>query len=432
MVAVTGTEKGSPFEGKVFPGDMLISVNGHEIRDVLDYRYYTAAKRIKCVFCRGGKKFTLSASKGEYDDVGLEFATYLMDKKRSCRNKCIFCFIDQNPPGMRESVYFKDDDERLSFLQGSYITLTNLSDEDVERIIEMKITPINVSVHTMEPELRVMMTGNRFAGDALKKLCRLAEGGTGLNLQFVLCRGVNDGKHLEYSLEESSKLKTLISASVVPAGLTAHREGLYELIPYDAPSAAEVIDTVEAFYEKQLKLTGEGKYYCSDEFYLIAGRELPEAAYYAGFSQYDNGVGMISDMRESFSECLEDMTESAEGRIDVATGEAAYGLMSSLAEEFCRKFPKRQIAVHKIINNFFGSSVTVSGLLTGGDYCSQLKGKVGKVLLISRSSLNADGTAFLDDMTPGELEKALGVRLITNEPDGYGLCAAFAADYTEN
>lgn len=414
------------------PGDELISVNGHEICDVLDYRFYTAVERAECVFCRKGKKYTLNIEKDEYDDMGLEFATYLMDKKRSCRNNCIFCFIDQNPKGMRESVYFKDDDERLSFLQGSYVTLTNLSDADIERIIQMKITPINVSVHTMEPELRVMMTGNRFAGDALKKLWRLAEGGTGLNLQFVLCRGINDGKHLEYSLEESSKLSTLISASVVPAGLTSHREGLFPLISYDAETASGVIDTVEAFHEKIKAKTGDGKYYCSDEFYLIAGRELPKAEYYGDFSQYDNGVGMLSDMEKCFFDALEDTDSSAPGRIDVATGHAAFPLISRLAAAFCAKFPRREIIVHRITNEFFGSSVTVSGLITGTDYARQLKGKVGGVLLISRSSLNADGTAFLDDMTPEELEKTLGTRLYANDPDGYALCASFAADYTEN
>ncbi len=432
MVTVTGIENGSPCYGKVIPGDALISVNGHEIRDVLDYRFYTTVKHIECVFCRGGEKFTVAADKDEYDDVGLDFSTFLMDKKRTCRNKCVFCFIDQNPKGMRESVYFKDDDERLSFLQGSYITLTNLSDEDIERIIKMKISPINVSVHTMEPELRVMMTGNRFAGEALNKLWRLAEGGTGLNLQFVLCRGINDGAHLEYSLAESAKLKTLISASVVPAGLTAHREGLYPLEPYDKASAAQVIDTVEKFHAAQKKRTGSGKYYCSDEFYLIAERKLPDAAYYCGFDQYDNGVGMLSDMEQCFADALRDTESSASGRIDLATGHAAYPLMRRLAERFQRKFPDRQIVVHRITNEFFGPSVTVSGLLTGGDYAKQLKGKVGKVLLISRSSLNADGTLFLDDTTPEELERELGVRLYTNKADGYDLCAAFAADYTEN
>ncbi len=432
MVTVTGVENDSPFFGKVIPGDALISVNGHEIRDVLDYRYYTTVKNIECVFCRDGERFVCTAEKDEYDDPGLDFSTFLMDKKRSCRNKCVFCFIDQNPKGMRDSVYFKDDDERLSFLQGSYITLTNLSDEDVERIIKMKITPINVSVHTMEPALRVMMTGNRFAGDSLKKLWRLAEGGTGLNLQFVLCRGINDGEHLKYSLKESAKLKTLISASVVPAGITSHREGLYPLEPYDKASAAGIIDEVEAFHAEQKKLTGSGKYYCSDEFYLLAGRELPPASYYEGFDQYDNGVGMLSDMEECFEDALESTETSGTGRIDVATGFAAYPLMSRLAQKFENKFPGRQIVVHRIVNEFFGPNVTVSGLLTGSDYAKQLKGKVGGVLLISRSSLNADGKLFLDDMTPGQLERELGVRLYTNKADGYDLCAAFAADYTEN
>ncbi len=429
MVDICGVENGSVCEAKgIKSGDRLVSINGKEINDVLDYRFYSSEKTVSLVIERDGESINFEIKKGTYDDLGLCFGTYLMDKKRSCRNKCVFCFIDQNPRGMRESIYFKDDDERLSFLQGSYVTLTNLTDRDIERIIEMKITPINVSVHSMDEKLRVFLTGNRFAGESLKKLYRLAEGGVGLNLQFVLCRGINDGGALEYSLSKIKELPTLRSASVVPAGLTRHRDGLYPLVPYDKKTASDVIDTVEAFHDAMKRETGEGKVFCSDEFYLIAERALHTSDYYEGFEQYDNGVGMLTDTGESFMAALEDIEESEEGTLNLATGYAAYPLMSRLANEFEKKFPKRKINVFRIRNDFFGETVTVSGLITGGDYIAQLKGKVSGNLLISRSSLNHDGDLFLDGVTVKELEAALGVRLVTNGPDGYALCETFASE----
>jgi len=329
---------------------------------------------------------------------------------------------------MRESIYFKDDDERLSFLQGNYVTLTNMTDDDVERIIKMKITPINVSIHSMDKTLRVKLTGNRFAGEKLGYLRRFAENGTGLNLQFVLCRGLNDGAALEYSLSEIKKLPTLISAAVVPAGLTKHRDKLYPLVPYDSISAAEVIDIVEKFHGEFKKETGEGKIFCSDEFYLLAGRSLHNGEYYESYPQYENGVGLVTDMEESFIRALADTDKALPGVIHSATGEAAFPLISRLAEKFREKFPMKTITVHKIKNEFYGESVTVSGLITGQDYIKQLKGRVNvnDTLLISRCSLNADKTFFLDDVTPEQLEKELGVRLVTVENDGYGLCSAFA------
>lgn len=410
----------------VKPLDKLVSINGNSINDVLDYRFYMTEKKLCIVFEREGRQFEVKIKKNIYDDLGLEFETYLMDKKRSCRNNCIFCFIDQNPKGMRESIYFKDDDERLSFLQGSYITLTNLSDCDIDRIIKMKISPVNVSVHSMNPDLRVMLTGNRFAGKSLKKLYRLAENGTGLNLQFVLCKGINDGKELEYSLEEISKLTSLISASIVPCGLTSHRQGLYPLVPFDKQSAGDVIDITERFNKRFKEKDGMGRVFCSDEFYLLAQRELPKSDYYEGFPQYDNGVGMLTDMEESFMSALADTDTSVSGEISIATGYAAYPLMEKLAHEFENRFPQRKINVYKIKNDFFGESVTVSGLITGSDYEKQLKGKVKSRLLLSRSSLNASGELFLDGMTPQKLEEALGVTIEYVTSDGYELCEKIA------
>jgi putative radical SAM enzyme (TIGR03279 family) len=427
MVFIKHVLKNSPACKKgIRPGDGLISINGNKIKDVLDYRFFATEKEVDLLLSRDGGEFSVHITKGEYEDLGLEFESYLMDKKKCCRNKCIFCFIDQNPPGMREGIYFKDDDERLSFLQGNYVTLTNMTDEDVERIIKMKISPINISVHTMDRELRRFMTGNRFAGDKLDYLYTLSQGGTKLNLQFVLCRGINDGKALEYSLSEIKKFPTLVSASVVPAGLTKHRNGLYPIPPYDKESAGEVIDLVEKYYNEFKTETGTGKVFCSDEFYLLAGRPLHDGEYYEGYPQYENGVGMLTDMKESFSDALEDTDSSAPGEIHLATGRAAYPLMANLAEEFSRKFTHKKIIVHEIINEFYGSNVTVAGLITGQDYIKQLKGKVAGSLLISRSSLNADCSMFLDDITPKQLEKELNVKLILVENDGWALCRAFA------
>lgn len=427
MVIITSVLNNSPaYKNGIRPKDILISVNKNPIRDVLDYRFYTTEKKVSLILSREGKEYCVDIIKGEYQDLGLEFESYLMDRKKACRNKCIFCFIDQNPPGMREGIYFKDDDERLSFLQGNYVTLTNMTDEDISRIIKMKISPINVSVHTMNRDLRNYMTGNRFAGDKLDYLYRLSEGGTGLNLQFVLCKGVNDGKELEYSLSEIKSLKTLISASVVPAGLTKHREKLCKLIPYDKQSAGSVIDTVEKYHNKLKRETGKGKIFCSDEFYLLAGRSTPDGEYYEGYPQYENGVGMLADMEETFGFALAETAFSTAGEIHLATGEAAYPLMSGLAGRFMQKFPHKHITVHKIINEFYGNAVTVSGLITGRDYIKQLRGKANGVLLISRSSLNAEGNLFLDDITPKQLENELNVRLIAVENDGYLLCGVFS------
>lgn len=429
MVTITNITANSPAHKKgIKSGDILISVNGNAVRDILDYRYYISERIVGLLLSRGGAEYTVTVNKDVYEDIGLEFGTYLMDNKKSCRNKCVFCFIDQNPAGMRESVYFKDDDERLSFLHGNYITLTNMTDEDVRRIIKMKITPINVSVHTMDKELRVLLTGNRFAGEKLDYLRRFAESGTGLNLQFVLCRGLNDGEALEFSLSEIKKLPTLISAAVVPAGLTKHREKLCPLVPYDGKSASEVIDIVEKFNRKLKAETGEGKIFCSDEFYLLAGRALHNGEYYEGYPQYENGVGMLTDMEETFLAALSDTDVAVPGVIHLATGEAAFPLITRLAEKFTEKFPTKKINAHKIKNEFYGETVTVSGLLTGQDYIKQLKGRVNGngTLLISRSSLNADGTLFLDDITPERLEKELGVKLVAVENDGYELCSAFA------
>lgn len=403
-------------------GDKLVSINGNEIADILDYRFYVTEKKVRLEILRGGDTREFVIKKPEYDDIGLDFETYLMDKKKCCANRCIFCFIDQNPCGMRESIYFKDDDERLSFLQGNYVTLTNLKQRDIDRMIKMRISPINVSVHAVEPELRCMMLGNRFAGESLKYLEQLSDAGIELNLQFVLCCGINDGIHLQKSFEYIRRLKSFRSAAFVPAGMTSHRDGLFKLAPYDRESAAAVVDAVETENEYYMRERGEGAVFASDEFYLTAGRELPDDEYYCGYPQLENGVGMLTDLKTTFCLDLDAAGSATAGEVHIATGVAAYPTILAMSEEFMKKFPHKKVTVHEIKNDFFGGSVTVSGLITGGDLIKQLSGKVSGRLLIPSNMLKADEAVFLDDITLEELAARLGVVVTPVAPEG--LCDA--------
>lgn len=408
-------------------GDKLISVNGNAITDVLDYRFYITDSHLSVRVERDGGVKEFDINKPQYDDIGLEFETYLMDRKKTCRNKCVFCFIDQNPHGMRETIYFKDDDERLSFLQGNYVTLTNLGDREIERIIKMRISPMNISVHTVNPDLRCTMTGNRFAGDSLKYLKRLSDAGIEMNLQFVLCHGINDGPELTASLEYIRTLESVVSAAFVPAGLTGHREGLPKLTPFDCFGAGAVIDAVEHYNAFFRQTKGEGIVFLSDEFYLLAGRQLPPDEYYDGYMQLENGVGMLTNLITEFDFALED-TDSARGKIvSVATGEAAYPTICELAKKFTKRFPQVEIFVYPVKNKFFGGSVTVSGLLTGQDIIKQLKGKpLGEAVLIPCNMLKTDEDIFLDDTTLDRLESELGVRALVVGREGSLLCDAFS------
>ena len=414
MVTITGVEKASPAaKHGILPGDILISINGHDINDVLDYRFRLAEKKITLLIHRGPDLKEITIKKDEYSDIGLEFETYLMDKKHSCRNKCVFCFIDQLPKGMRDTLYFKDDDSRLSFLMGNYITLTNLSEEDVDRIIEMKTSPINVSVHTTNPELRVKMMKNKNAGKVLSYLRRFADAGISLNCQIVLCKGINDGKELERSMTDLAALyPSLVGVSIVPAGITNYREGLCHLEPFTAEEAGEVIDTIDKFGEKCLKKFGTRLFFSSDELYIEAGRELPGEDYYEGYPQIENGVGMIRSMDGEFTDELDFLDEydlEKPRKVSVATGAAAYDFIKSLADRLCEQVPTLECHVYKIINDFFGHNITVAGLLTGKDLANQLKGKdLGDRLLIPRVTLRSEGDVFLDDTTPEWLSEQLG------------------------
>ncbi len=427
MVKINGVMHGSPAERSgVKSGDTLVKINGHDIKDVLDYMYYAADTDISLELERENESLTIEIQKDEYDDIGLEFETFLMDKKQSCSNKCVFCFIDQMPPGMRETLYFKDDDARLSFLQGNYVTLTNMKQEDIDRIIEMKLN-INVSVHTTNPDLRVKMMHNRFAGEKLKFIRQLAENGIKLNCQIVCCPGLNDGDELRRSLTDLGELMpNITSMAVVPVGLTKFREGLFPLVSFTKETAAETIDIIEEFQKIFLKKFGTRTVFPSDEFYLIAERPLPPIEAYEDFSQYENGVGMLRSLIDEFEKAL-DLAEwdGGERIVSIATGYSPYGTIRMLAEMAEKRFPLLKCNVYRIRNDFFGETITVTGLITATDLIAQLKGKeLGDNLLLSQAMIRRDSDVFLDDLTIYDVEKELGVEIRTTPSDGYELLDA--------
>ncbi len=400
-------------------GDILVSINGYDICDVLDYRFRAASVTCKLVLQRDGKEFEVNIKKGEYDDLGLEFDSFLMDEKRSCRNKCIFCFIDQNPKGMRESIYFKDDDTRLSFIFGNYVTLTNVTDKDIDRLCEMHISPINISVHTTDDKLRCFMLGNRFAGGICDKIKRFIDAGIKINCQIVLCRGVNDGEILTKTLLDLVALD-VYSISVVPAGLTDHRDGLYPLTPFSADECRGIIAQIEALAEKTRRDNGEMRIYCSDEFYIKAQLPLHGGEYYGEYAQLDNGVGLISSMRDEIMQEIEYLKEhrddfSLSRKVSVATGAAAYAFINEMVEEIKKVWYNIDCKVYRVENHFYGKQVTVAGLLTGSDYYRALKDcELGECLYFSQSSLRSDGDLFLDGMSCEELSQKLGVKAEPN------------------
>lgn len=426
MVTVKDVEKNSPaYSAGVLPGDNLMYVNGNEINDVLDYRYYTTEKKLSLSLMRDGAEIEISVrKKDQYDELGLEFETYLMDRQHSCRNKCIFCFIDQNPHGMRDTIYFKDDDSRMSFFFGSYVTLTNLSQKDVDRIIKMRISPVNISVHTTNPELRVEMMKNKHAGEVLSYLRDFDDGGIMMNCQIVLCKNINDGKELERSLSELSSYNNVQSIAVVPAGLTGHRCGLYPLEPFTSEECRDVIRTIDEYAKKNLAERGARLCYASDEWYIKAGLPIPDAEYYEEYPQIENGVGMIRSMEDEVCDeigfLLEDGFELTEKRsVSVATGEAAYDFIKNCVEKISEKWYNLNCNVYKVKNEFFGGGVTVAGLLTGGDLKAQLSGKpLGNKLFIPAVMLRHEGDKFLDDMTLEELSETLGVEICPLSSDG--------------
>lgn len=407
-------------------GDILLAVNGHEIHDVLDYRFYLAERRVALTLRRADMDFETEICKGEYDDIGLEFATPLMDKKHRCANQCIFCFIDQLPPGLRETLYFKDDDSRLSFLHGNYITLTNLDEAEIDRIIRMKITPVNISVHTTNPDLRIRMMKNRRAGEVLSYLQKFKEGGTHMRAQIVLCRAINDGEELLRTMRDLETLwPNLDSVSIVPAGLTKFRAGLYPLSAYTAGECRKIVADVTNFGDACLEKYGTRLFYPADELYIKGGLPIPDAAFYEEFTQIENGVGMLASLSSEFDlelDFLPDYIAALGDRrreISVATGAAAYTFIKNLCGRLCLLCKNLHIHVYKIINHFFGEEITVSGLLTGTDIAQQLAGQpLGEALLLPAATLRAEGDLFLCGMPREALSQKLNIPIFFTENNG--------------
>lgn len=411
-------------------GETLLSINSNEIVDVLDYRFYQVNRKLTLEVEDEDKNVrTVEMTKGEYEEIGLEFETYLMDKQHSCRNKCIFCFIDQLPKGMRESLYFKDDDSRLSFLFGNYITLTNITEHEIDRIIKMHISPINVSVHTTNPELRCKMMNNRFAGDTLKYLKRFADAGITLNCQIVSCPGINDGDELVRTLTDLEALGVNMTA-IVPVGLTRYRENLYPLVPYNKETEGQTIDIIEKMGDECVKKHGRRIFFPGDEFYLLAEREIPSPEFYEDFSALEDGIGMIAYLTDDVGWKLEelDADESLCHKVTIACGEGVFPYMKRIMSMINEKFPNITINTRAIKNNFFGGGVNVSGLVTGGDLIDQLRGDdLGDRLIIPSSMLRFENDLFLDDVSTDDVERELGVTLVPVNNNGNDLVEAVIA-----
>lgn len=420
---ITGVEPGSIAEEcGLEPGDRIGAINGHEIEDFFDYQYYIEEEFLSVeVLTRDDEECTLEIEKEEEEDLGLAFESFLMDEYNSCCNKCMFCFIDQMPPGMRDTLYFKDDDSRLSFLQGNYITLTNMKEKDVERVIRYHLAPINISVHTTNPELRCRMLHNRFAGDVLEKIRRFSETGIPMNSQVVLCKGINDGEELDRTIRELGEfLPYMESLSVVPVGLTKYRDDLPKLDAFTREDAGKVLAQIQGWQKHFLEENGTSLVHASDEWFILAGEEFPPVDYYEGFGQLENGVGMmrllISEVEESLTQLAGDDREKT---VSVATAKLAYPTIEKLAEQVMEKYPNVHIHVYCIENTFFGEQITVTGLLTGQDIRKQLAGReLGDELLLPCNVLKADEDIFLDDMSLSELSEALQVPVNIIQSEG--------------
>lgn len=416
-------------ELEIEPGDKILSIDDTEIEDIFDYQFLIQDTYIEVLVEKpDGEQWMLEVDKEFDEDLGIEFENGLMDEYRHCHNKCVFCFIDQMPPGMRETLYFKDDDSRLSFLQGNYVTLTNMSDHDIDRICRYRLSPINISFQTMNPELRCRMLNNRFAGEALKKVDILVQADIHMNGQIVLCKGLNDGKELEFSIEQLMKyIPNLESVSVVPVGLSKYREGLYPLEPFEKEDAVKVIDTIEGYQRQCYEKFGIHFIHASDEWYILADREMPEEERYDGYLQLENGVGMVRLMLNEFEEAMERRREKdgfpcheKSGELAMATGLLAYPYIQRMADKVTEAYPNIKIHVYPITNYFFGEHITVSGLITGRDLMAQLTGqKLGTALLLPENILRSGEDVFLDDLHVGDLEKSLQVPIIIVKSSGY-------------
>lgn len=426
---IRSVEDGSiAWELGVEPGDCLISINDKEIEDVFDYHYLVNDEELVLLIEKpDGEEWELEIEKDYEEDLGIEFEQGLMDEYRSCRNKCMFCFIDQMPKGMRETLYFKDDDSRLSFLQGNYITLTNMSDHDIDRIVQYHLEPINISFHTTNPELRCKMLHNRFAGDALKKVQTLYEGGITMNGQIVLCKGINDGEELERSIRDmTAYLPHLQSVSVVPVGLTKFRDGLYPLEPFTKEEAKEVLAIIHRWQKKIYEEYGTYFIHAGDEWYILAGEEMPEEERYDGYLQLENGVGTTRLLQNEFQEAFEKLSgDDRETEISLATGKLAYPYLKRMIETLQTKYPNVIVHLYEIRNDFFGELITVAGLITGQDLKAQLSGRpLGSRLLLPCCMLRNGEEVFLDDVTLDQLKEALQVQIDIVKSSGQDLIEA--------
>ena len=426
-VKISGADKSSPAEQYGLSGGTLLSIDGNEINDMLDYEFYSQGAQLYLAVMQHGKLSYLNVQKEEYQPLGCNFESYLIDKKHSCKNHCMFCFIDQLPPNLRDTLYFKDDDERLSFLFGNYVTLTNLNDREVERIKKMHISPINISVHTVDPALRVRMMANKSAGEVLKYIDEFAAAGIEMNCQLVLCRDINDGDKLRESIEKLAGLYPAVqSIAAVPSGLTRYRDKLYPLVPYDAETASAVLDILEEYGEKYKVQHGVRIVYPGDEWYLLAGRSMPQSDFYDDYRQLENGVGMWRRLHDEFMEALGDKhTLLLPRRIDIATGTLAYPLIKSLTDTLQSIYRNLRIRVHPIQNDFFGGNVSVAGLITGTDLKAQLKGKMlSHTLCIPEVMLREEKDMFLDNVTVKQLEKTLRAKVRILPQHGAEMLAA--------
>lgn len=409
-------------------GCSLVSIDGNPLHDALDYQFYTASEHFILTVCEEGTQRQIEVNKAEYEPFGCDFKTYLGDAKHSCDNHCMFCFIDQLPPGMRAPLYFKDDDERLSFLYGNYITMTNLSDEEVERIVKMHISPIFISVHTTNPALRVRMMANKRAAETLRYLDVFAKGGIEMNCQIVLCRGINDGAELRRTLDDLLALRPQVgSIAVVPAGVTAYRDKLFKLEAYDAETAAAQLDIMEAYSRRCRDEYGRSIVYPSDEWYLTAGRTIPPTEFYDEFAQLEDGVGMWRRYHDTFlAELARPRRLVIPRKLDVVTGTLAAPLIDEMARRVRQQYPGVQVFVHPIENRFFGGNVSVAGLVTATDIIDQCRGKLrSRVLAVPQVMLQDEGDRFLDDMTLPQLGEALGCQVVSIPTDGAGCCRAY-------
>ncbi len=406
-------------------GDKLIQINGADIEDIFDYQYLVHDEDVVIIIEKAdGEQWELEIEKEYGEELGIEFEQGLMDEYRSCKNNCVFCFIDQMPEGMRDTLYFKDDDSRLSFLQGNYITLTNMSDKDIARIVKYHLGPINISIQSMNPELRCKMLHNRFAGDALKKMDALFHGGIEMNGQIVLCPELNDGEELEYSIREMSRyFPNLQSVSIVPVGLTKYREGLFPLRTFTKEEAKAVLKTIHSWQDKFYQEYGSHCIHAGDEWYILAEEPFPEEQRYDGYLQLENGVGMVRLLLDEFEDALTQVDgDERRGKLTLATGKLMAPIIKGMMIQLNDKYPNIEIDVKIIENEFFGKDITVTGLMTGRDIISQLQNiELGSYVLLPQNVLRTGEDVFLDDVTLDEVKEALQVKVDIVKSSGYDL-----------